>query len=109
MPQSLSPLALAGRLKRGEAIFLLDVRRPEEHAFAAIPGTHLFIPLHELPHRRHEVKPPPGAAVVVYCHHGVRSWTAAEFLEAAGLADVSSLAGGIDAWSREVDPGVPRY
>ena len=56
-----------------------------------------------------EVDPPAGATVVVYCHHGVRSLTGAAFLERAGVANVASLAGGIDAWSARVDPAVPRY
>lgn len=109
MPAEIAVHDLAARLERGEGLFLLDVRRPEEHAYAALPGTHLLVPLQELPRRRQEVTPPPGATVVAYCHHGVRSWLAAEFLEAAGLPHVLSLAGGIDAWSREVDPSVPRY
>jgi len=52
---------------------------------------------------------PAGASVVVYCHHGIRSQSAAAFLERSGFSDVSSLTGGIDAWSCEVDPTVPRY
>ena len=53
--------------------------------------------------------PPTGALLVVYCHHGIRSMSAAQFLERAGFTNVVSLAGGIDAWSVEVDPKVPRY
>jgi rhodanese-related sulfurtransferase len=109
MPRSISALELADRLRRGEAIYLLDVRDREEHAYAQIPATSLLIPLRDLPARRGEIQAPPGAALVVYCHLGVRSWTAANYLEAAGFADVLSLAGGIDAWSRQVDRSVPRY
>ena len=58
---------------------------------------------------REELAPPPGALVVAYCHHGVRSLSAAAYLQAQGLSDVVSLAGGIDAWSLRVDPKVPRY
>ena len=47
--------------------------------------------------------------VVIYCHHGMRSLQATQFLRQRGMAKVWSLAGGIDAWSREINPGVPRY
>jgi rhodanese-related sulfurtransferase len=99
---------LVRRLAASEPVYLLDVREPWEHDTAALPGS-VLIPLAELPGRVGEVRPPPGALVVVYCHHGLRSLSGAAFLERAGLADVVSLHGGIDAWSREVDPTVPRY
>lgn len=108
MPVEIQPQDLAARLQAGEAVYLLDVRQPVEHEIAALPGSHL-LPLHELPQRWQEVRPAAGALLVVYCHHGVRSWHAAQFLENAGLAAVLSLAGGLDAWSREVDPSIPRY
>jgi rhodanese-related sulfurtransferase len=104
----MTPRELADKLAAGEAIFLLDVRRPEEHAFAALPGS-VLIPLHQLAERLGEVTPPEGAAVVVYCHHGVRSQHGAYFLVQQGFANVHSLQGGIDAWSQGVDAGVPRY
>lgn len=99
---------LARRMGAGEPVYLLDVRQPAEHALAALPGSHL-IPLHLLPGRISEVRPPAGAPVVVYCHHGVRSQHGAMALVQGGLTDVYSLHGGIDAWSCEVDPNVPRY
>ena len=52
---------------------------------------------------------PFGALLIVYCHHGVRSLSGAALLQRLGHGEVFSLAGGIDAWSCEVDPGVPRY
>jgi rhodanese-related sulfurtransferase len=99
---------LAVRLAAGEAVHLLDVRQPEEHAFAALPNSTL-IPLGELPGRVTELEPPAGALVVVYCHHGVRSLTGAHMIQQAGIGPVASLAGGIDAWSCQIDPTVPRY
>jgi adenylyltransferase/sulfurtransferase len=99
---------LARRLTAGESIHLLDVRQPWEHDLAALPGSQL-VPLGELPARVAEVAPAPGALLVVYCHHGIRSLHAAHFLEQAGFAEVASLAGGIDAWSLRVDPNMPRY
>jgi adenylyltransferase/sulfurtransferase len=95
------------KLSAGESVHLLDVREPWEHEIAALPGSQL-VPLHELPVRVAEVKPVPGALLVVYCHHGIRSLSAAHFLERAGQPAVS-LAGGIDAWSIEIDSQVPRY
>jgi rhodanese-related sulfurtransferase len=106
--QQIHPRQLADKLAVGEPVYLLDVRQPDEHAYAALPGSTL-IPLGELPARVGEVAPPPGALVVVYCHHGVRSLTGAALVEQAGVGPAASLAGGIDAWSRLIDPSVPRY
>jgi rhodanese-related sulfurtransferase len=89
-------------------LVLLDVRQPEEHATAALPGS-VLIPLNELPVRAAEIDVPVGAQLVVYCHHGIRSRSAAALLERLGIDDVVSLAGGIDAWSLRIDPRVPRY
>jgi len=99
---------LAGKLAASEAVYLLDVRQPWENETAALPGSTL-VPLGELPSRAAEIRPPPGALLVVYCHHGVRSLSAATLLERLGQRDVVSLAGGIDAWSLLIDPKVPRY
>jgi rhodanese-related sulfurtransferase len=92
----------------GEPVYLLDVRQPWEHDLAALPGS-VLVPLDQLGERFREVAPPAGAPVVVYCHHGVRSRLAAGFLEGRGVGPVASLAGGIDAWSRLIDPKVPTY
>jgi rhodanese-related sulfurtransferase len=104
----IGPRELAERLRRGERIFLLDVRQPWEHQLSRLQDQAL-VPLPELPDRIDEVQPPEGAQIVCYCHHGVRSLTAAALLRDAGFADALSLAGGIDLWSRTVDPAVPRY
>jgi rhodanese-related sulfurtransferase len=99
---------LRDKLAAGEPVYLLDVREPEEHAYCRLPGDTL-IPLGELVGRADDVAPPPGVPVVVYCHHGVRSLRAVGFLRSAGHPTAVSLAGGIDAWSRLIDPAVPRY
>jgi adenylyltransferase/sulfurtransferase len=106
--QQIQVQELADKLRAGDPVLLLDVRQPWEHETAALPDS-LLIPLNELPARLGEVRPPDGALVVVYCHHGVRSLSGAAFLQRAGLTNVASLAGGIDAWSVEIDPTVPRY
>jgi len=92
--------------KSGKRLTLLDVRTPAEHAYAAIAGSTL-IPVHELPRRLDELD--PAATLVTYCHVGGRSAQAVGFLRARGFARAVNLAGGIDAWSREVDPTLPRY
>jgi adenylyltransferase/sulfurtransferase len=87
-------------------LVLLDVREPREAEIAHIAGARV-IPLRELPGRLTEL--PSHGEIVTFCHHGQRSLKAREILQAAGFAKVRSLAGGIDAWSRDVDSGIPRY
>jgi rhodanese-related sulfurtransferase len=99
---------LAAKLAADEPVFLLDIRQPEEHSFVSLPGSRL-IPLNELAGRVNEIQPPAGTPVVVYCHHGIRSLHAANFLESQGVPNIVSLSGGIDAWSRLIDPSLPRY
>lgn len=89
-----------------DPLSLLDVRTAEELAVAALPGA-LHIPMQELPTRLGELD--PQTPIAVLCHHGVRSEMAGRFLERNGFAEVYSVAGGIDAWSAEIDPSVPRY
>jgi rhodanese-related sulfurtransferase len=105
--RQISVKTLAEVLAAGQPVYLVDVRQQWEHETAALPDS-LLIPLDELMERSDEVTPPAGALVVAYCHHGVRSLSAAAILEGAGITALS-LAGGIDAWSLHVDPGVPRY
>jgi|SRR5262245_48031574 len=105
IPQ-IQPADLKRMLDAGTPVLLLDVREPEEHAYCALPGS-VLIPLGELATRLEEIEP-AGAAVVVYCHHGVRSLSGAAILRRAGI-EATSLAGGIDRWSLTVDASVPRY
>jgi rhodanese-related sulfurtransferase len=104
----IEPQQLAEKLRRGEPIYLIDVRNGWEHQLARLPDQ-AAIPLQELAGRLDEVQPAPGAQVVCYCHHGVRSLTAASILREAGFENAVSLAGGIDLWSRLMDASVPRY
>ena len=91
---------------QGKRHLVVDVREPYEIALAPFPQA-VHIPLRQLPGRLSELD--AHLPVVTVCHHGQRSMRAREILVAAGFGNVRSLAGGIDAWSREVDPGVPRY
>ena len=105
-PQALSPLQLRALLDSERQVVLLDVREPWEARVAQLPGS-VLIPLGELASRQAELD--PAATTVVYCHHGMRSAQALAFLRESGFVDASHLAGGIDAWSREIDPALGRY
>ncbi|WP_428100831.1 rhodanese-like domain-containing protein [Candidatus Rariloculus sp.] len=88
------------------APILLDVREPEELAIAAVSDV-VHIPMGQIPARLAELdrdKP-----IVCMCHGGVRSLRVAEFLSAHGFEHVFNLSGGIDAWSQQIDPDIPRY
>ncbi len=87
---------------------LIDCREEDEFALCRIAGAEL-IPLSRFAEealRRLEGETRP---LVIYCHHGMRSLRAAQFLRQKGFAKVWSLAGGIDRWSSQIDPSVPRY
>jgi len=89
-------------------MLLLDCRTPEEHATAKIAGA-VLLPMQELPARIGELEAWKMKPIIVHCHHGVRSLRVTHWLRERGFAAVSSMQGGIDAWSTDVDPGVPRY
>lgn len=107
MVDDVQPSVLAARLKSDpEKLLLLDVRENWEREFAMIdPSVH--IPMDEIPGRVSEL--PSDRLIVVYCHGGTRSAMVASFFEHHGLRSVANLAGGIEAWSIEVDPTVRRY
>jgi len=92
--------------ERGEDHVLVDVREPHEYRIVHLEGSTL-IPLGTLPAREEELD--RSRLIVLYCHHGPRSRAATEYLRGRGFPRVRNLDGGIDAWSREVDPAVPRY
>jgi len=96
---------LARLLESGSRFHLFDVRTPEEAAIARIPGARLVDA--ELAAEIERL--PKDAMLVFHCHHGGRSQQAAEHFRALGFRNVHNLAGGIDAWSQQVDPSVPRY
>jgi adenylyltransferase/sulfurtransferase len=96
---------VAAVLERGDRVQLVDVREPWEAEIASLPGSTL-IPLGSVGDRIGELD--PDVPVITYCHHGMRSADAADVLRARGLR-ARSMAGGIDRWSRAIDPSVPRY
>ena len=85
---------------------LIDVREEIEAAICTIEGS-ILIPMNTLPQRLQEI--PRGRPVALYCHHGMRSLDVAVWLRGQGVERAKSLAGGIDRWSAEIDPSVPRY
>lgn len=107
--QSLSPKALAALLAttpEAEHPVLLDVREPWELAICRIQGS-VHIPMGQIPAAIPQFD--PEQAVVCICHHGIRSYQVARFLEHQGLAQVINLEGGVAAWARDVDPSMATY
>jgi adenylyltransferase/sulfurtransferase len=102
----ISPRELKERLDLGENILLVDVREPHEYAICQIEGAKL-IPMGSVPANLQKLD--TDEDVVCYCHHGMRSLDVANWLRAQGIKSAKSLAGGIDRWSIEIDPTVPRY
>ncbi len=101
----LSALELQAIMESGQSFHLYDVRTPEEQRQARIADATLV----DARVAAEIEKLPKDALIVFHCHHGGRSQAAAEHFAGAGFTNVHNLAGGIDAWSREVDPSVPRY
>lgn len=105
--ESIDARELHARMGSDHALpVLLDVRESWEYELCHIAGSRL-VPLSALPAVLDEID--RLAPVVVVCHHGIRSYQAALFLENAGFERVSNLTGGIDAWADTVDPTMPRY
>jgi rhodanese-related sulfurtransferase len=112
--ENATPEDLARWFSSGERVAVLDVREPHERAFCAIavpaPSVDLHIPMGRLADGLDRVRSAAGGArLLVYCHHGVRSMAAAAWLSLQGVERVVNLEGGIDLWSVQVDPSVPRY
>ena len=102
----ISPTALAALRETNDAVKVLDARSREEHEAVAIPGSRLITQdlIQEVFNSWSKTDP-----VVIYDHHGDRSMDAAAYFIGHGFGETKCLAGGIDAWSVEVDPTVPRY
>lgn len=102
----IEPRELADRFAAGEPVYLLDVRTREEYEAVKLPGAHLFT--QEL---MQEILANGSRTnfFVIYDHTGTRSMDAAAYFQGHGFENVKSLRGGIDAWSAEVDPKLPRY
>jgi rhodanese-related sulfurtransferase len=106
--QQLSPQQLQARLGDAtlEKPLLLDVREPWEHQICHLPDS-LLMPMQTVPARFSELD--RDAETVVICHHGMRSFQVAAFLERSGFSRVYNLTGGVDAWARSVETSMPVY
>lgn len=104
--RQMSPTEAHAALRGDDPPLLLDVRTPAEHRLAAIDGA-VLIPMDTLTSRLDELD--PDRPIIVMCHHGYRSLNVAHYLAARDFDDVANLAGGIERYSREVDPSIPRY
>jgi rhodanese-related sulfurtransferase len=109
LPLELSPQELRSRQEKGEKILVIDVREPEEVAVARIDDSRLM-PMQSIPAQLQSLEALADEnTLAVLCHHGVRSLNVAVWLRQRGVENCFSVTGGIDRWSREIDPTVPRY
>jgi rhodanese-related sulfurtransferase len=100
------PRDVKQRLDRGDKLLLVDVREPHEHAICHIEGS-VLIPMGTIPANLQKLD--VDEDVICFCHHGMRSMDVANWLRVQGVKSAKSMAGGIDRWSIEIDPQVPRY
>ncbi|HWJ34025.1 MAG TPA: rhodanese-like domain-containing protein [Steroidobacteraceae bacterium] len=107
MIKQISPQEFLQRRASGAEMTLLDVREDWETQLAPVPAGLVHIPMGQVADRLSELD--PQKETVVICRSGGRSLEVARFLTTQGFASVSNLAGGILAWSRDVDPQIPQY
>jgi rhodanese-related sulfurtransferase len=107
MDYEITPEDVQAKFAAAEEFILLDVREPWELETAKIAGAKLM-PMGDVPTRAHQ-ELDPDSAIVVICHHGVRSMNVTVWLRQQGFEKAQSMRGGIDAWSRRVDSKVPVY
>jgi adenylyltransferase/sulfurtransferase len=109
MSYEIAPSVLAAKLHAKEPLLLIDCREDWEHAAARLEPS-LLIPMNTIPANLNRLERLADTQMlVVYCHHGVRSLNAVAWLRRQGIENVFSLKGGIDQWSLEIDPTIPRY
>jgi len=109
LPFEIKPADVKKRLDAGEKLLLIDVREPAEHQICRIAGAAL-IPMKTVPEQVREIEAmSDDALLVVYCHHGMRSLNTVSWLRKQGVANCVSMEGGIEAWSVQIDPKIPRY
>jgi rhodanese-related sulfurtransferase len=104
--ETILPVELSERMKRGEQVMLIDVREPVEYQIARIEGARL-LPLSQFHEWAEGLN--PEEEIIVMCHHGVRSAHVCSILARQGFKKMANLAGGIDRWSSDVDSSVPLY
>ncbi len=107
-PLEMDCRAVKAWLDSGTPFLFVDCREVDEYATSHIPGTTL-IPMSALADRVSELEQHRDASIVVHCHHGGRSMRVTNWLRQQGFASVTNMSGGIDEWSQQIDPSVPRY
>ena len=109
LPLEIAPQEVKRRLDQGDRVSLIDVREPAEFQAARIEGAEL-IPMRSVPGELQRLDAAADACtLVIFCHHGVRSLNVVSWLREQGVESCQSMTGGIDRWSLEIDPSVPRY
>ena len=108
LPIEIDVATLDEMRKNGDDFVLLDVREQTEYETARIEGS-VLLPMSELTDRIEELDPYREKLMVIHCHHGGRSMRVLQALRNYGFEKMQNLAGGIDQWSVEIDPEVPRY
>ncbi len=103
-PLEIDVATAAAQVRAGA--LLLDVREAFEVQICAVPGSR-HIPMRQIPESLPDL--PRDQPILVLCHHGGRSARVSQFLRAQGFDQVTNVAGGIDAWAEQVDPGLARY
>jgi rhodanese-related sulfurtransferase len=89
-------------------LLLIDCRETNEFEFCSIAGAQL-IPMNETPNRLDELEPHRTSRIVVHCHHGGRSFQVVQYLRSQGFDNAQNMTGGIDVWSQQINPEIPRY
>jgi rhodanese-related sulfurtransferase len=102
----ITPREVKDLLARDDKVLFVDVREPWEYQTTHIEGS-VLIPLGQIP--SHLARLENAEHLVLFCHHGMRSLDAAAWLRAQGVEGAKSMTGGIERWSTEIDPSVPRY
>lgn len=109
LPMEVTPAEVNRSRLSGAPVVLIDVREPAEVQAASITGAHV-IPMRNVPAHLQEIEAlGDQGPLVVFCHHGMRSLQVVNWLREQGVPQCQSMAGGIDRWSCEIDPAVPRY
>jgi rhodanese-related sulfurtransferase len=108
LPVEIDVQSVQQLLGSGEKLLLVDVREPDEYDTARIAAARL-IPMRQIPESLAQLEEHRAGRIVVHCHHGGRSLRVVQWLRQKGYPNVQNMSGGIDAWSQQIDPSVPRY
>jgi len=108
LPLEIDCRTVKQKLDANAGLLLIDCREADEHATASITGA-VLLPMSEIADRLRELEPHRDRPIVIHCHHGVRSRRVTRWLREQGFTQAQNLTGGIDRWSQEIDPSVPRY